>query len=94
MGHEWVHSNVEPIALYLYHASLLFGSLYLNVSSFVYYAMGHMEHHEHNGDTLLTDFLREPWFPGHDADVLFFGFTLHTPLLTGRCDLVAVSGPV
>lgn len=100
-NHEWIHENTTGWIQHLYLAVSWLGSVVANVESLPYYAMGHLDHHQFNGKHSLFQYLKEPWWKGKDADVLFFGFSLRNPfhsdlplpLLVGPFSYLLYSGP-
>lgn len=61
---------------------------------FSYYAMGHLEHHQHSGRSSISDFVWEPWWEGKDADLLFWGFSSRHPFKSAEIPLSPLLGPL
>merc|ERR1712232_1099804 len=79
---------------HLYLAVGWLGSTISPAESLPYYALGHLDHHQHNGKSSLFQYLKEPWWSGKDADLLFFGFSLRSPFHGDEFPLTPLLGPV
>lgn len=97
MLHEWRHENCSSeLTRFLFLATCFLEALVFPADVITYFLLGHVEHHKYNGHkgTSVLDFVREPWFPGKDADCLFFGFSLRNPFGSDAMPITPLVGPI